>query len=156
MNVTDGVEDSMTPEMAVAAASAIHPMISIMEVSGGIQDRVCKLGTARTGKAQGFYYEKEARLIREAVGQDIILTGTGGFRTQEHIEAQLKPQGVLDMVAPGRPFLRNPSWLCDLEDSGAPSKCINCNGCFRWFAAPETSARGTCIVREKLRALGKE
>ncbi|GIQ83450.1 hypothetical protein KIPB_004773 [Kipferlia bialata] len=138
-----------TPQMGAASAAKIAPMLCLLELTGGLAGYpTCVDGTARKGvKRQGFYYAEAAKLVREAVGKDLVLAGTGGFRTMEHIDSATV-DGPLDMVAPSRPFLRTPTWLCDLEDSGAPSKCISCNGCF--------AARGTCVVRQKLQAIGKE
>ncbi|GIQ80522.1 hypothetical protein KIPB_001333 [Kipferlia bialata] len=150
LNSNDWVEGGLTPELAVDAARRIAPMLALLELTGGTVDPSldCTRGVARTGKMgrQGYYYAKETSLIRAAVGKELVLAGTGGFRTQADIESAL--DGDLDMVAPSRPWLRNPRWLVDMEDTGTPSACINCNACFR--------DHGVCAVRQKMIAMGKE
>eukprot|EP00768_Dysnectes_brevis_P003838 gnl/Dysnectes_brevis/2729_a3314_1112.p1 GENE.gnl/Dysnectes_brevis/2729_a3314_1112~~gnl/Dysnectes_brevis/2729_a3314_1112.p1 ORF type:complete len:357 (-),score=59.70 gnl/Dysnectes_brevis/2729_a3314_1112:89-1159(-) len=138
---------------SVEAAMLLAPHVCLIELTGGLGRVKEAMHSPARGFKAGPHYTEEIAAFRAALGDSVVLAATGGYRTREHIEAALSPAGGLDMVAPSRPFLREPGWLADLEETDAPSQCVSCNACFLTLRSG-TGSR--CVVREKIEARKKK
>ena len=74
------------------------------------------------------YFLDNVKHIRPRPRLPVILVG--GFRSPALME-EIVRSGIADMVALGRPLIRQPSWPNRILDGDElPSTCTNCNRCF--------------------------
>ncbi|MBW7996418.1 MAG: NADH:flavin oxidoreductase [Candidatus Glassbacteria bacterium] len=113
------LEDTRTTaEMLVEAG------VDIISVSGNDPTR-----TRIVTRAKEAYFREQARVIRQACGKPVIVTG--GIRSPEGVNEILENE-FADLVGIGRPLIRTPDlparWR---EGNFEPYECISCNSCMR-------------------------
>lgn len=98
----DYEEGGATIEDAVATAQVLEAAgASYLNVSGGWH------AWRRAGHEEPGWFADQARAVKDVVGIPVFLAG--GVQTAEDAE-QLLQAGVCDVVAVGRPLLKNPAW----------------------------------------------
>ena len=132
------LEDSKTAAAQVAEAGA-----DVISVSGNNPTR-----TRIVKREKEAYFREQARLIREACGVPVIVTG--GIRSPESVVDILENK-CADLVGIGRPLIRTPDlparWR---EGNFEPYDCISCNSCMR--AAMEYSVTCARMGQEEVEA----
>ncbi|MBU1275017.1 MAG: NAD(P)/FAD-dependent oxidoreductase [Proteobacteria bacterium] len=122
----DHVAGGMGPSEAAATAKLLVPAgVDIISVTGGVYETPSMV-VPPTPMPSGTHV-KAARQVKKAV--DIPVAGVGRIRNAAEAEAALEG---LDLVAVGRAFLADPSWLTRAEagDGAGIRPCIGCNqGC---------------------------
>ncbi len=132
MNVTDFLDDGLSPEEAIEAASIYTSAgFDAIELSGGTGWGLTILGdynrsACRTGHDEA-YYRDTARRLKRTVPTPLILTG--GIKSYE-VAAQLVHDNVADYIGLCRPLIREPD-LVNRWRSGDTrrSGCISDNAC---------------------------
>jgi 2,4-dienoyl-CoA reductase-like NADH-dependent reductase (Old Yellow Enzyme family) len=138
MNVTDFLDDGISTEDAVQAASIYAKTgIDVIELSGGTGWGLMVLGdpnrTAVRTIQEEAYYRDMAQRLKQEVKVPIILTG--GIRSFS-IADQIVRDGIADYIGLCRPLIREPA-LVNRWKSGDTTKsgCVSDNACM--FAAME-------------------
>ena len=99
-------EGGATIDDAVAAARILETAgIDYLSISGGWH------AWRRPDHAEAGWFADQARAVRAAVEVPVMLAG--GVKTREDAEALLAA-GACDIVAVGRPLLKNPAWPADI------------------------------------------
>lgn len=131
LNSTDGFEGPgyLSMDDVVYTARLLESLgADAIEVSGGIRE--ARESMARPGIAapgQEAYFSEAAKSIKSAVGIPVILVG--GLRSFAVMESVLK-DGVADMVALSRPFIREPDLVSKFNVGLEKAACVSCNACF--------------------------
>lgn len=131
LNTTDGVEGAgyLTHEDAVYTAKLLDSLgVLAIEVSGGISE--FNLGFALTGinaPEKEAYFASAAKKIKAEVSCPVILVG--GLRSMTVMESIIE-EGIADMVALCRPFIKEPDLVKRFINGQARVTCVSCNGCF--------------------------
>jgi 2,4-dienoyl-CoA reductase-like NADH-dependent reductase (Old Yellow Enzyme family) len=129
MNLDDCIPGGISLEEALAAAAAAREAgIDALEVSGGMVDSA--KGAARKDIQPGrqeAYFRPLARAARAALDLPLILVG--GIKSPATV-SDLVASGDVDLVALGRPLIREPRLPLDwLDGRQTPADCRSCNRC---------------------------
>lgn len=84
--------------------------------------------TTRTKFDNEAYYSKNARIIKQTIG-DMPLAVVGGFRSMKVIKKL--HQEFADFVSMCRPFIREPDLVIKFRNGKQKADCISCNKCFK-------------------------
>lgn len=138
MNVTDFLDDGLSTEEAIEAAS-VHASVGFdaIELSGGTLWGFRILGDTNMGPCRNVldeaYYRDQAKQLKHAIQTPIILTG--GTRSYD-IARQLVQDNITDYIGLCRPLIREPD-LVNRWQSGdtAKSGCVSDSACL--FRGPD-------------------
>jgi len=90
------------PESIVMAKRLVAAGVNVLDVSGGIG------GTQPPGPTEQGFFVPHAEAIKKATGA--IVVGIGGIVDPEFADNIVR-QGRVDLVAVGRPLLKDPTWF---------------------------------------------
>jgi 2,4-dienoyl-CoA reductase-like NADH-dependent reductase (Old Yellow Enzyme family) len=102
--------------------------VAAIEVSGGIKES--KRGFAWKGiitLEQEAYFATAAKAIKAEVSCPVILVG--GLRSLSVMESVVE-NGIADMVALCRPFVKEPDLVKRFFNGQPRVACISCNSCY--------------------------
>jgi len=132
MNVTDFLEDGLSPDEAIEAASVYAAAgFDAIELSGGTGWGSTILGDLNRGAIRNVpeeaYYRDMARRLKHTIETPIILTG--GIKSYE-VAAQIVHDNIADYIGLCRPLIREPD-LVHRWQSGDTRKsgCVSDNAC---------------------------
>lgn len=144
INCEDQISGGITLEESIVISKKLEALgFDAIEVSGGIKEAgfvTCKgdipselIGfmPEQLQKAAEFmegYFLPQAAAIKKSVSIPII--SVGGIRRRKTMEQALL-QEQTDLIAPSRPFIRQPNLVKQMEKSpdADPINCTNCNRC---------------------------
>lgn len=131
LNSTDGFEGPgyLSPDDVIYTAKILESLgVAAIEVSGGIREARGSMSRPNiTNPDQEAYFSEAARSIKAAVSIPVILVG--GLRSFKVMESVIK-DGVADLVALSRPFIREPDLVERFKSGQKKAVCVSCNGCF--------------------------
>lgn len=131
LNSTDGLpgEGYLTLDDAVAAAKALADWgVAAIEVSGGIREAKGVMSAPGIVRPeQEAYFAAAAKAVKAATGVPVILVG--GLRSLAVME-KVVAEGVCDLVAMSRPFVKEPDLVARFKSGQAQAACVSCNACF--------------------------
>ena len=103
----DYQDGGATIDDAAAAARILEAAgVDYLSISGGWH------AWRRPGHAEAGWFADQARAVKAAVALPVMLAG--GVKTREDAESLLAA-GACDIVAVGRPLLKNPAWPADMS-----------------------------------------
>jgi len=146
LNGSDNLAGGLTPEDAVAAATALDKMgIDCIETSGGppASGDLSPIRTKINSPEKEGYNLSLARTIKAEVNCPVMTVG--GFRSFEVADTAVRES--VDYISMARPFIREPG-LANRWKAGdtLPARCISCNKCF----TPGLKEGGIyCVVEKK-------
>ena len=121
MNNSDEPHEGFPIEESVKVAKWLADQgLDALEVSG--------MRTTRTKFEEEGYYSKNARILKENVG-DMPISVVGGFRSLNVIRHL--HQEFADFISISRPFIREPDLVKKFREGIAKADCISCNKCFK-------------------------
>ena len=121
MNNSDEPHTGFPIEEAVKVAKWLaEEGLDALEVSG--------MRTTRTNFEEEGYYSKNARIIKQNIG-DMPLSVVGGFRSLKVIRHL--HQEFADFISICRPFIREPDLVKKFREGKEKADCISCNKCFK-------------------------
>lgn len=131
LNSTDGktgpeylaLEDVLYTAKMLEAAG-----VTAIEISGGIREFKNTMSAVGIKQPeQEAYFASAAKAVKAAVQVPVILVG--GLRSLAVMQSVLS-DGVADMVAMSRPFVKEPDLVVKLKNGQDKVQCFSCNACF--------------------------
>ena len=121
MNSSDEPNEGFPVEEAAQVAKLMADEgLDALELSG--------MKTTRTKFEDEAYYSKNARIIKQTIG-DMPLAVVGGFRSLKVIKKL--HQEFVDFISMCRPFIREPDLVIKFRNGKEKADCISCNKCFK-------------------------
>jgi 2,4-dienoyl-CoA reductase-like NADH-dependent reductase (Old Yellow Enzyme family) len=133
MNVTDFIDEGISMEEAVEAASIFDKIgFDAVELSGGVgygwRTYGLDFGPFKTGPEEAYFLDTSKRL-KQTLRAPIILTG--GVKTYGTAKKIIN-DGDADYIGLCRPLIREPDLINRwMSGDTSPSLCINDNGCLQ-------------------------
>ncbi|MCX7935528.1 MAG: NADH:flavin oxidoreductase, partial [Planctomycetota bacterium] len=130
LGAKDGQADSLSlaEAIGIAQALAVEGLTAIEISCGRAGPQAQPVVKDIADPSQEAYFAPLAAAIKNSVSIPVILVG--GLRSLAVME-KLVHDGVCDLVALCRPFIREPDLVSRLRrGAAARASCISCNGCF--------------------------